>query len=381
MSILTNVRAYLHGRGILRVDIEYENGTITAIREADLSAPSSLPSDAIVLPGLIDQHIHALCGADTMDATAEALDTMSRALAMEGTTAFLATTLTQSKEALCNSLEAARAYVQDGHFSGAEMLGVHFEGPFISTKFLGAQNPDHVQAPEIEQFEDYQRAAGGLIRLVSLAPEVDGACTLIEHLVKAGVRASAGHTAAGYDDMMRAVDCGLSCVTHTYNAQSGVHHREVGVAGTAMLCDALYTELICDTVHVSVPALKLMIRNKPADRVILITDSIRPKGLPDGEYESGGLPVFLKAGEARLAGGALAGSTLRMNYALRNLVERVGVPMENAIDFATINPARHLGIDHERGSIEVGLRADFAILNDRFDILQTIVGGKTVYQA
>ncbi|MBQ9760803.1 MAG: N-acetylglucosamine-6-phosphate deacetylase [Clostridia bacterium] len=380
MSILKNVRAYLPKCGIVRADIEYENGVITAVREADGSAPSSLPEGSLVIPGMIDQHIHALEGVDTMDSTAAALDTMSCALAKEGTTAFLATTLTQSKEALCEALSAAREYVEKGNFSGAELIGVHLEGPFISPKFIGAQNPDFIQRPDAERFDEYQRAAGGLIRIVSLAPELEGADALIEHLSKNGVSPSAGHTAAGYEDMVRAVKHGLASVTHTYNAQSGVHHREIGVVGAAMLCDELYAELICDTVHVSVPALKLMIRNKPANKVILITDSIRPKGLPDGEFDSGGLTVYLKNGEARLANGALAGSTLRMNYALRNLVEKVGVPLENAIDFATVNPATHLGLAHERGTIEVGKRADFAILNEQFDVLSTIVGGVTVYK-
>ncbi len=380
MSTLKNVRTYVLGRGIVRADIEYENGRITAINEVTDDGVSSCAADAIVVPGFIDQHTHGLHGVEAMDTEDGVLDTIGRALAEEGTTAFLATTMTQSREEIVKALEIAREYVQAGEFSGAEMLGVHLEGPFISPKFVGAQNPDYVQAPEVERFEEYQRAAGGIIRIVSMAPEVTGAEKLVAHLAANGVCPSAGHTAAGYEDMMRAVDAGMTCVTHTYNAQSGVHHREVGVAGTAMLCDELYTELICDTVHVSVPALKLMIRNKPADRVILITDSIRPKGLPDGEFDCGGLHVFLKNGEARLASGVLAGSSLRMNYALRNLVEKVGVPFETAVDFATINPATHLGIAEDRGSIAVGKRADLVVLDGNFEVLATIVGGKTVYQ-
>ena len=380
MSALRNVRAYVHGRGIIRADIEYENGIITAVNEVADSGVSSIPDDAIVLPGFIDQHTHGLRGVESMDTEEGVLDAIGAALAEEGTTAFLATTMTQDKDAIIRALERARDYARAGSFSGAEMIGIHLEGPFISPKFVGAQNPDYVQKPEIERFEEYQRAAGGIIRIVSLAPEEAGGVELVAHLAQNGVCPSAGHTAAGYDDMMRAVEAGMTCVTHTYNGQSGVHHREVGVAGTAMLCDELYTELICDTVHVSVPALQLMIRNKPADRVILITDSIRPKGLPDGEFDCSGLKVFLKNGEARLASGVLAGSSLRMNYALRNLVEKVGVPFETAVDFATVNPATHLGVENERGSIAVGKRADFVVLNNAFEVLSTVVGGRTVYQ-
>ena len=381
MSGLYNVRACLPEKGIVRVDIEYENGVITRIGEAADKSVSSLADNAVVVPGFIDQHIHGLCGSEAMDASFESLDTISRELAKEGTVAFLATTLTQSPENIKAALTQTKNYVARGNFPGAEVIGVHLEGPFISPKFVGAQNPEYVQKPEISRFAEYQEAAGGLIRIVSMAPETEGAGELIAYLLQNGVSASAGHTAATYADMKHAVEMGMKCVTHTYNAQSGVHHRDVGVAGSAMLFDELYTELICDTVHVSVPALKLMIKNKPADKVILITDSIRPKGLPEGEYELGGLPIFLKGGEIRLVGGALAGSSLRANYAIRNLVEQVGVSFETAIGFATANPARHLGVYDRMGSIEVGKDASFAVLDDTFEILQTVIKGKTVYRA
>ena len=382
MRTLKNVRAWLADRGIVRINITCQNGVITAIEDVvDPQSPSSFASDAVVLPGFIDQHIHGLYGCEAMDADADALDTISRELAKEGTTSFLATTLTQSPEEIKRALAVTCDYVQKNEFPGAAIIGVHLEGPFISQKFVGAQNPNFVQAPDIGRFEEYQAAAGGLIRIVSLAPEVEGAEALIAHLAKNGVRASAGHTSATYADMEQAIGNGLRCVTHTYNGQSGVHHREVGVAGSAMLFDELYTELICDTVHVSVPALKLMIKNKPLDKVILITDSIRPKSLPDGEFDLGGQTVYLKNGEARLASGVLAGSSLRANYAIRNLVERVGVPFENAVAFATVNPATHLGVYDRMGSIAVGKDASFAVLDERFEVLETIVKGKTVYHA
>lgn len=381
MSRFQNVRAYLPQKGIVRADIVCENGVIVSVTETkDTSAPSSLPENAILLPGFIDEHIHGAGGADAMDGDRKALQTISETIAKEGTTAFLATTMTQSPNAINTALHAVRDAIQAGDLEGAAVVGVHLEGPFISPKFIGAQPPEYVATPNVAIFDAYQKEADGAIRMVSLAPEVAGADQLIAHLAANGVRPAVGHSGAGYDEMMAAVDAGLSCVTHTYNAQSPVHHREVGVVGSAMLCDALYTELICDTIHVSIPAIKLLLRNKPQDKVILITDSMRAKGLCDGISELGGQTVYVKNGEARLENGALAGSVLRMNDAIRNLVEKVGVPFETAVDFATVNPATHLGLAHERGTIEVGKRADFTVLDDAFNVLQTIVGGKTVFE-
>ena len=173
---------------------------------------------------------------------------------------------------------------------------------------------------------------------------------------------------------------GATSVTHTYNAQTGLHHREAGVVGAALLTDELNTEMICDTIHVSVPAIRLFTKNKPRDKFILITDAMRAKGMPDGVSELGGQKVYVKNGEARLEDGTLAGSVLRMNVAVKNLVEKVGVAFGNAIDACTYNPAKNLGKEKERGTLEVGKRADITLLNANFDVLMTMVGGKIVYR-
>lgn len=378
MSIFKKVRAYLPNRGVVRADIEFTDGMITSVTPHEDDEALEKGGE-LVLPGFIDEHIHGAGGADAMDASQEALSTISRCLAREGTTAFLATTMTQSEDAICKALKAVEQTVKSGSADGAALLGVHLEGPFISPKYIGAQPSQYIQKPTKEQFDRYQKAADGMIRMVSLAPEVDGAPELTAYLAQNGVAVSAGHSGAGYADVMRAVERGLSSVTHTYNAQSSVHHREIGVVGAAMLCDALYTELICDTIHVSIPAIQLMLRSKPQDKVILITDSMRAKGIADGVSELGGQTVYVKNGEARLADGTLAGSVLKMNDAIRNLVTRVGVPLSDAVRYATENPAKHLGVYHERGSIEVGKRADFTILDQDFNVVKTIVGGKTVF--
>ena len=224
MSKLQNVRAYLTGEGISHVDIEFENGIITSISPAKEGDVSSLPEDAVVLPGFIDQHVHGAGGSDTMDATPEALACISQTLAKEGTVAFLATTMTQSPEAITRALENVRDSF--AKCTGASPIGVHLEGPFISPRYIGAQPPEYVAVADTEVFDTYCRASGGKIRLVTVAPEEKGGNAFISHLSENGIKASVGHSAAGYAQIESAIASGLSCVTHTYNAQSPVHHRE-----------------------------------------------------------------------------------------------------------------------------------------------------------
>lgn len=381
MKGLKNVTAYIAGKGLVKTNIGFENGKIAYIGDDGDKIESILETDGVVVPAFIDQHIHGAGGADAMDATEEALQTISEYLAREGTAAFLATTMTQSKENISNALANVKKVVEKGEFKGAEVLGVHLEGPFISPKHVGAQPLEYVAKPQAETFDEYNAISGGNIKVVSLAPEVDGGLELIEHLAKNGVVASIGHTGAKFSDVEKAVEAGTRNVTHTYNAQTGLHHREAGVVGAAMLLDDLNCEMICDTIHVSVPAIRLVIKNKPHGKFTLITDAMRAKGMPDGLSELGGQQVFVKNGEARLADGTLAGSVLRMNVAIKNLVEKAGVSFTDAIDFATINPAKNLGVDAQRGSIEVGKRADITVLDGEYNVLYTVRGGEIIYKA
>jgi N-acetylglucosamine-6-phosphate deacetylase len=240
---------------------------------------------------------------------------------------------------------------------------------------------EYVAKPDVDVFKAYNEASGNAIKIVSLAPEVEGSEALIAYLTENGIVSSIGHTGAKCADIEKAIAKGASNVTHTYNAQTPLHHREIGTVGSAMLFDELNCELICDTIHVSVPAMRLLVKNKQADKLSLITDAMRAKGIPDGVSELGGQVVYVKNGEARLEDGTLAGSVLRMNRAVQNMVEKVGVPFTQAVDYATINPARMVGIDGEAGSIAVGKRADFTVLNANYDVLCTVVGGKVVYKA
>lgn len=379
MKGLKNVKVYIKNVGIVKTNIGIENGRIAYIGNEENIEPI-FETDGIVVPGFIDEHIHGAGGADAMDGTVEALQIISEFLAREGTTGFLATTMTQSPENITNALKAVKKVREKGEYKGAEVLGVHLEGPFISPKHVGAQPLEYVATPDAELFDKYNEASGNSIKIVTLAPEVEGGLGLVKHLSNIGVVASVGHTGGKYADVVNAVAAGASNVTHTYNAQTGLHHREAGVVGAAMLLDELNCEMICDTIHVSVPAIKLVIKNKPHDKYTLITDAMRAKGMPDGKSELGGQEVFVNNGEARLADGTLAGSVLKMNVAVKNLVEKAGVPFTDAIDFATYNPAKNIGVLNERGTIEVGKRADLTVLNSDFEVLYTLVNGKIVYK-
>lgn len=382
MKSFKNVMAYVAGEGLKKTTITFDE-KIQKISRCGVKDAEEivLPENAIVLPGFIDQHIHGAGGSDGMDGTVEDIAIIANTVAAEGTTSFLVTTMTQSKENITKALQAVKSYREANSKDGARVVGVHLEGPFIAAAHKGAQPLEYVKEPDIQTFDEYNAASGGAIKIVTLAPEVDGAEELIRHLTEKGVVASIGHTGAKFADIEKAVSLGASNVTHTYNAQTALHHREIGTVGSAMLLDELNCEMIADCIHVSVPAMRLLVKNKPLDKLTLITDAMRAKGIPDGVSELGGQTVYVKNGEARLADGTLAGSVLRMNRAVQNLVEKVGVPFTQAVDCATINPAKNLKIDNETGSIAVGKRADFTVINENYDVLMTVRGGEVVYKA
>ena len=379
MKCFKNALVYVAGEGVKKCTVEFDE-KILSIGESSSAEEIALPEGAIVLPGFIDQHIHGAGGSDGMDATVSDYEIIAKTVAAEGTTSFVITTMTQSVENIMNAMKAVKEY-RESERDGARVVGIHLEGPFIAPAFKGAQPLEYVAAPDVAVFKAYNEASGNAIKIVTLAPEVEGAETLIKYLSENGIVSSIGHTGAKCADIEKAIANGASNVTHTYNAQTALHHREIGTVGSAMLYDELNCELIADTIHVSVPAMRLLIKNKPADKLSLITDAMRAKGIPDGVSELGGQVVYVKNGEARLADGTLAGSVLRMNRAVQNVVEKVGVPFTKAVDFATINPARMLGIDHETGSIAVGKRADFTVINENYDVLYTVSGGKIIYKA
>lgn len=378
MFSFKKVNAYIEGKGIIKTNITF-NDKIISVRKS-MGEIISLPEDALVLPAFIDQHTHGAGGFDAMDGDLSALKTISETIAKEGTASYLATTITSTCENTNNALNAIKEYINSNSNIGAKLLGVHLEGPFISKKYKGAHKEEFVVNADESLFNEFNDACGKNIKIVTIAVEEETNRNFIKYLDGIGIVASIGHTNATYKNVIDAFNNGAKCVTHTYNAQSPLLHREIGTVGGALLTDGLYTEIIADLIHVSAPAIKLLLQNKPKDKVILITDSMRAKGLSDGESELGGQVVIVKNGEARLKDGTLAGSVLKMNKAIKNIIE-LGVPIENAIDFATKNPATLLNIIDRKGSIARGKDADFTVVDKDFNVLMTIREGNIIYKA
>lgn len=364
-------------KGLEKTSLTYDEKFVTIGKNEE--GLQELPEEYVVVPGFIDEHVHGAAGSDAMDGTMEDLGKIANALASEGTTAFLATTMTQSPENITKALKAVKAYRELSPESGAEILGVHLEGPFISKDFVGAQPIEYVAKPSVEVFKKYQDASGDCVRIVTLAPEVEGSTELIKYLVSQNIVASIGHTNATYADVKKAVEAGATNLTHTYNAMKPLHHREVGTVGSGFLFDELNCECICDGIHVSGPAIQLLHKNKPADKMTLITDAMRAKHMPDGVSELGGQVVIVKNGEARLENGTLAGSVLKMNNAVKNVMKFLNLSLEEVVKLASQNPAKNLGVFDQMGSIKEGKRADFVILDKDLNVVQTVRNGKVIY--
>lgn len=380
MKGFKNANVYVYGKGVVNTSLTVENGKIASLSDEPAEF-YDIPEDAIVVPGFIDEHIHGSAGADAMDGTVSALETIARSIAGEGTVGFLATTMTQSPENISKAMSAVKEYKSEKRSYGADVLGVHLEGPYINKSKAGAQPEIYICNPSIEQFSKYNVLSGNNIKIVTFAPENDGSREFVGYLKEKGIRANVGHTSAKFTLAEEALNWGATGITHTFNAQSAFTHREAGVVGAALLLDDYTCELICDTIHVSVPAIKILVKNKPHDKLVLITDAMRAKNLGDTVSELGGQTVYVKNGEARLADGTLAGSVLRMNDAIKNMVTKCGVDFCTAVDFASANPARNLGIFDKIGSIEEGKNASFAVLDKDFNVLMTIRDGEIIYKA
>lgn len=366
--------------GLKKTNLVIENGKISYIGDANFDGLTTIDEDKIVVPGFIDQHIHGAAGSDAMDGTKEDLEKIANALAIEGTTAFCATTMTQSPENIDKALSAIKSYIDENPDTGARILGVHLEGPFISKDFVGAQPIEYVAEPKVETFKHYEEVSGNNILIVSMAVEVEGATDLVSYLASKGIVASIGHSNATYKDCKNAIVAGAKNITHTYNAQKPVHHREVGTVGSAMLFDEFNCEAICDGIHLSAPAIQLLWKNKPSDKFTLITDAMRAKHMPDGISELGGQTVIVKNGEARLENGTLAGSVLKMNKAIHNVMGFLGTSLAQTVQYASANPAKNLGIYDKMGSIAIGKDANFAIVDQDVNVYQTIREGKVIFE-
>lgn len=338
------------------------------------------PESYQLIPGLIDIHIHGANNADVMDGTFKALEIMAQTLPKEGTTSFLATTMTQGEQEIEAALKNAADYIKNQtDSSAAEVLGIHLEGPFIAAARAGAQPLQAIKKPNAALFKKWQSIAGNQIKLVTLAPEEEGGLELAAYLKETGVIASMGHTDALYEEVLKGIEAGVSHVTHLYNGMRGLHHRDPGVAGASLLHKELFVEMIVDGIHIHPQIVQLTFQQKGKEGIILITDSMRAKWMADGISSLGGQKVIVQDGKALLENGALAGSTLKMEEGIRNMMQFTGCSLEDAIYMGSYNPAKQLGILDKKGSIKKGKDADLVVLNKENEVVMTICNGEIVY--
>jgi N-acetylglucosamine-6-phosphate deacetylase len=357
-----------------------EDGRVVEIVPAGTGAFGDEVIDAgglWVAPGLIDVHMHGCAGFDTMQATPEALRGMARFQARHGVTGYLATTPAASQDDLRRVIEAVAACPQPEE--GAHHLGVHLEGPYLNHEHRGAQPPDQLRPPNPAEYNEWLDS--GSVRMITVAPELPGALPLIEKGVARGVEFAVGHSGASYQALMAAADRGLRHATHTFNGMLGLHHREPGTVGGVLADDRIYAQVIADGVHVHPAVVSLLVRAKGPGRVLLITDSTRAAGLTDGEYELAGQPIYVRDGVARTSAGGLAGSTITLDAALRNVLAFAGVSLPDGLRMATASPAEAMGWGGRKGVLAPGADADVILLDRELHVCLTMVAGHIVYRS
>lgn len=358
--------------------IEIEDGKIVTIHPYG-SKPADVDyGDKRIVPGFIDIHCHGAFEFDTNDAHEEGLRNWTKNIVTEGVTGFLATTITQSKEVLTDAVANVAKVMEDG-YEGAEILGIHFEGPFLDMQYKGAQPEPYIIDGNIERFQHYQNAAKGTIRVITMAAERDPDYSFIKWLSQNGVVVSIGHSASTYEQAVMAFANGARSMTHVYNGMTPFNHRNNGLVGAAFRLRTMYGEIICDGNHSTTAALNMFYMSKGPDYSIMVSDALMAKGTPIGSrFKFGGNEIEIYPdGSAHLTStGTLAGSTLRLNQGLRILVEEAMVPFNYAINSCTINPARCIGMDDRKGVIGAGYDADLVVLDTNYDVIQTYCRGK-----
>lgn len=377
---------YLAARSIYLEDqikknafILIKNGIISAIHEQPQANIKILElGNYKILPGLIDLHIHGRDGCDVMDAKLSSLETISTSLSCYGIVGFLATTVTSSWE---KSLAAFSIIGEAAgkKMPGAQVLGAYSEGLFFSNEHKGAHNEQFFLTLTKERIDQIYAVSEGSLKVLAMAPEVDGAADLIPYLASLGVRVMLGHTNANWAQTCCALNAGASGGVHVFNGMSGIHHRDPGCAGAVLMDDAAFVEVIADGVHLHPAILKMIYRLKGAKKITLISDCINAGGLNDGTYRLGELDVRVEKGVARTLKGSLAGSTLTLNRAIENFVNLAGISEVDAINMASIIPAKFLGLSDSLGSIAVNKRACFAIVDEHGDVVATILDGNLVF--
>ncbi|MCR8643689.1 N-acetylglucosamine-6-phosphate deacetylase [Paenibacillus sp. N1-5-1-14] len=359
-----------------KIDAVYHQGdaAIPSSKENCIDANGSW-----LLPGFIDIHVHGGFGCDFMDAKEESIETIARFHSTHGTTAIVATSMTALHDDISSVLDSVHSY-QQNEMPYAQVVGVHLEGPFINPNKVGAQNPAFVSLPRVDWMQEWNEQYPGLIKILSLAPEREGALELIAWLRDNGIVASAAHTDANYEQMEAARLHGLSHSVHMYNAMSPLHHREPGTVGAILTMNDVSAEIIADGIHVHPVCTRLLVAMKQQDNLVMITDAMSATGLEDGIYQLGGQDVLVKGGVARLkVGDSLAGSTLTTIRGFRHLVQDIGLTVPEASRRASLNPAKVLRLNDTIGSIRGGKQADLLLVSEDLELQQVIIKGKQIH--
>ena len=370
-------RVFIAGDFIPAV-ISVNGKTIDAVLPYETEADEDY-GDLRIVPGFIDVHCHGAYGFDTNYADPDGLKKWTKNIVHEGVTGFLATTITEHKDVLLKAVKNVADVVNEGTYEGARILGIHFEGPYLDMKYKGAQPPEAIVAPSVEEFKEYQEAADGLIKIITMAPEHDEGFALTKYAASNGVVVSMGHSNATFNQAVMAIANGAKSITHTYNAMSPFSHRENGLVGTALRLHDVYSEVICDCNHSTPEALNVFFHSKDSTKAIMISDGLMCKGFPTGtKFMFGGHEIEIYPdGSAHLVKEKnLAGSTLKINEGLKNLVEKAGVPFAEALNSCTLNPATMLKMEDKVGRIAAGCDASIVVLEDNYDVKSVYVQGE-----
>ena len=375
--IIQSKRVWIAGQ-FMAAQIEMDGEKIVDILEYGKKYVDVDYGNDRIVPGFIDIHTHGYDTWDTNDATPEGLRHWMKSITSEGVTGICPTTITQSHEVLSNAVKNVARVVEEG-YEGAEILGIHFEGPYLDQKYKGAQPEQYCIPADVEEFKQYQEDAKGLIKVITMACEHDKDFALTEYCAQHGVLVSQGHSGATYEEAVMAIAHGAMSMTHVFNGMTPFHHRNPGLVGAAMRVRDVYGEVICDGNHSNVNSLNNYYMAKGKDHVIMITDALMAKGCPIGSKMLFGrqeIEVYPDGSAHLTATKGLAGSTLQVNRGLQVVVEKAGVPFEYAINSCTLNPARALGMDDRKGKICTGYDADIVVLNNDYDVVQTYARGK-----
>lgn len=377
MKYIINGKIILSDRIIEGSALAFDNKICGFVDEIPENAEVIDAKGGYVAPGLIDLHIHGYLGEDTSDGNADGIFKIANGIMKNGVTGFCPTTMTVSADEITGSLDVVRSLKETSKgWQGAQILGVNLEGPYINPKKKGAQAETHIKTPDAKFVIDHS----DIISLATIAPELEGGYEAIKEIKeKSNVVVAIGHTDATFEETQKGIAAGATHITHLFNCQTPLHHRNPGVVGAA-LSENVTTELIADTFHVHPGLFPLLDRIKE-DKLVLVTDCTRAGGMPDGEYTLGGQPIFVKGVQCLLEDGTIAGSVLKLNDAVMNFKENANVPLWKAVAAASLNPAKAIGIDNRKGSLETGKDADIIITDSEFHVVKTIIGGEIKYEA